>query len=163
MKNAFLLFFLICSTKAFAQAPVIQWQKSLGGSRVDVANSIGQTTDGGYIVVGISNSNDLEVSGNHGSLDYWLVKLNDTGLIQWQRSLGGDTADAAYSVQQTTDGGYIVAGESMSLDGDVSGNHGYYDGWIVKLNDTGAIQWKKCVGGDTTDYGSSIRQTTDGG
>jgi len=79
----------------------------------------------------ISGSNDSEVSGNHGIYDYWIVKLNDTGAIQWQKSLGGDTIDNAYSIRQTSDGGYIVAGFSGSNDGDVSGNHGSYDYWIV--------------------------------
>jgi len=163
MKRAFLLFLFLCSTKAFAQAPAIQWQKCLGGSGADVGYSIRQTTDGGYIVAGYSNSNDSEVSGNHGGRDYWIVKINDTGAIQWQKSLGGSMDDKAYSLQQTTDGGYIVAGESQSNDGDVSGNHGADNYWVVKLNDTGAILWQKCLGGSTIDVAWSIQQTIDGG
>lgn len=143
---------------------VIQWQKSLGGTGSDLANSIVQTADGGYIVAGFSDSNNGDVSGNHGSSsDCWIVKLNDLGVIQWQKSIGGSNYDDAYSIVQTTDGGYIVAGVSSSNDGDVSGNHGTFDYWVVKLNSLGVIQWQKSLGGSSDDYAYSIVQTTDGG
>jgi len=141
----------------------IQWQKCLGGSREDVAKSIQQTSDGGYIVAGITPSNDGDVSGNHGSADYWIVKLDETGKIQWQKCLGGSDGDGAFSIQQTSDGGYIVAGVAYSNDGDVSGNHGDSDYWIVKLDETGKIQWQKCLGGSSYDEAYSIQQTSDGG
>src|SRR5688500_13825170 len=80
--------------------------------------------------------------------------------IQWQKALGGTSSDGAQS-KQTTDGGYIVAGGSHSNDGDVSGNHGLDDAWIVKLAATGNIQWQRCLGGSNDDYASSIQQTTD--
>ena len=89
---------------------IIQWQISLGGSNSDNASSIQQTIDGGYIVAGTSYSNDGDNSDNQGDGDYWVVKLNDSGNIEWQKSLGGTYLDQAYSVQQTIDGGYIVAG-----------------------------------------------------
>lgn len=85
------------------------------------------------IVVGGSMSNDGDVSDNHGDYDYWVVKLNNSGVLQWQKSLGGSGKDQARSVQQTTDGGYVIAGGSRSNNGDVTGNHGDYDFWIVKL------------------------------
>ncbi len=141
----------------------IQWQKSIGGSRDDLAYSIQQTSDGGYIVVGNSYSNDGDITGNHGSTDFWIVKLTNNGSIQWQKSLGGSNQDIGRSVYQTSDGGYIVAGASNSKDGDVTGNHGVYDAWIVKLNSTGIIQWQKSLGGSDYDYAHSIQQTSDGG
>ena len=115
--------------------PDISFAKYLGGSD-DEARSIQQTSDGGYIVAGYTGSNDGDVSGNHGrgSFDYWIVKLDETGKIQWQKCLGGSSYDEAYSIQQTSDGGYIVAGYTGSNDGDVSGNHGYTDYWVVKLD-----------------------------
>ncbi|MCX6689888.1 MAG: PGF-pre-PGF domain-containing protein [Methanoregula sp.] len=142
---------------------VIEWQKSLGGSDEDVATSIRQTSDGGYIVAGYSASNDGNVSGNHGGYDYWIVKLSGTGAIQWQKSHGGSGDEKPYSVQQTSDGGYIVAGYSASHDGDVTGNHGGNDDWIVKLSSIGDIQWQKSHGGSGDDEAYSIRETTDGG
>jgi PKD repeat protein len=124
-------------------AGVIQWKKALGGSGNDLAQSIQQTTDGGYIVFGYTTSNDGDVSGNHGYVDYWMVKLNSSGTIQWQKTLGGTgqegynnipfEVDGAHSIQQTTDSGYILAGYSKSNDGDVSENHGNFDYWVVKL------------------------------
>ena len=84
-------------------------------------------------MAGSTISNDVDVSGNHGNNDYWIVKLNGSGILQWKKCYGGMATDQAYSIQQTTDAGYIVAGHSYSNDGDVSGNHGSADYWIVKL------------------------------
>ncbi|WP_228458135.1 T9SS C-terminal target domain-containing protein [Chryseobacterium schmidteae] len=142
---------------------IIEWQKSLGGSYGDIANSIQQTSDGGYIVAGESSSINGDVTGNHGNADYWIVKLDSSGNIQWQKSLGGSNRDAANSVKQTLDGGYIVAGESNSTNGDITGNHGNSDYWIVKLDPSGILQWQKSLGGSLYDVANSIQQTSDGG
>ena len=142
MKNLFLIVTLISATLLYAQAPEIEWQKCLGGSGEDYATSIQQTSDGGYIVAGYSYSNDGDISNSHGNADYWIVKLDHAGNIQWEKSMGGSSTELAYFVQQTSDGGYIVAGESSSNDGDVSGNHGSEDYWIVKLDDAGNLQWE---------------------
>jgi PKD repeat protein len=155
--------FITCFMALNAQAQTIEWQKCLGGSFYDDARSIQQTTDGGYIVAGYTKSNDGDVSGNHGSSDYWIVKLNATGDTTWTKCLGGSNDDYAHSIQQTTDGGYIVAGYTESNDGDVYGNHGSSDYWIVKLNATGDTTWTKNLGGSGYDYALSIQQTTDGG
>lgn len=164
MKNLFLLtisiFYL---TGLCAQAPEIEWQKSFGGSANDVANSIQQTSDGGYIVAGSSNSNDGDVAGNYGSNDFWVVKLSGAGNIEWQKSYGGSNWDVAYSIQQRTDGGYIVAGKTYSDDGDITEDHGSGDVWVVKINNIGDIEWQKSYGGSGDDIAFSIQQTTDGG
>jgi len=141
----------------------IAWQKSLGGNDHDQGRSIQQTLDGGYIVAGTSRSNDGDVSGNHGDYDYWIVKLTNTGAISWQKTLGGSGYEDVASIQQTLDGGYIVAGYSFSNDGDVTGNHGNNDYWIVKLTNTGAISWQKTLGGSGYESAYHIRQSTDGG
>jgi len=143
----------------------IQWEKALGGSNAEVAEDIMQTFDGGYIVTGYTNSNDGagEVSGNHGTWDYWVVKLSAAGDIIWQRSLGGSFQDLGYSIKQTTDSGYIVAGSSFSDDGNVSGNHDSADAWVVKLSPTGGVQWEKSLGGSRNEDARSIKQTSDGG
>ncbi len=141
----------------------LEWQKSFGGTNNDYIHSIQQTTDGGYIFAGLTASNNGDVTNNYGSFDYWVVKLNNIGTIQWQKSLGGSGNDNAFSVQQTTDGGYIVAGVAYSSDGDVTGFHGGADDWIVKLNNSGTIEWKKNLGGSSDDFAHSIQQTADGG
>lgn len=140
------------------------WQKSLGGSDSEEAKSIGQTTDGGYIITGYTNSNDFDVSGNHGNRDYWVVKLNNIGNIEWQKTLGGSGDDTAYSIQQTLDGGYIVSGNSNSNDGDITNSIGQTDFWLVKLNNIGTIEWQKTFGGSTYfDFEPYTIQTNDGG
>jgi hypothetical protein len=145
------------------QAPYLQWEKLYGGNNSDEASSVQQTTDGGYIVAGLTLSNDRDVSGNHGSYDAWIVKLKIDGNLQWQKSLGGSGGDNANSILQTTDGGYIIAGSTDSNDGDVSGNHGQTDAWIVKLSAAGNIQWQKTYGSSGNDAAYSIQLTTDGG
>lgn len=168
------IFFSLCGIMGNSQAPAIQWQKSLGGTIYnDIAHSIQQITDGGYIVAGISYSNDGDVTGHHGNGDFWVVKLNNNGGLQWQKALGGSGEDAAYSVRQTVDGGYIVAGYTKSPnDGDVTGrfeadydsNHNWYrDYWIVKLDNNGNLEWQKAFGSYGNQEAFSVRQTTDGG
>lgn len=148
----------------FSQSPPIEWQKSFGGSKRDKAYSIKQTIDGGYILIGYSDSEDDDVSGNHGLNDYWILKLDSQGNIKWQESLGGKMIDEPYSIEQTEDGGYILVGNSDSEDGDVGGTHSRsYDYWVVKINNNGKIQWEKSLGGTGNDWGQSIRQTKDGG
>ena len=146
-----------------AQAPAIQWQKSFGGTADETAYAIQTTTDGGYVVAGRSNSINWDVTGNHGGNDYWVAKLDATGIIQWQKSLGGSSNDVSRSIQTTSDGGYILAGYSNSTDGDVTGNHGNDDCWVVKLDATGNIQWQKSLGGSQGDAAYSIQTTSDGG
>ena len=141
----------------------IQWQKCLGGSNNDVGWYVEQTKDNGYVVIGYTNSNDAEISGNHGSWDYWVAKLDDTGRIQWQKCLGGDTVDIPRCIQQTTDSGYIITGGTLSTNGDVTAGHGGGDCWVIKLSKTGSLQWQQTYGGSSGDAGIAIKQTIDGG
>ncbi len=163
MKKILLIVAIIFSVGANAQAPAIQWAKCFGGSNGEFPSSVQQTTDGGYIVAGTTNSTDGDVTGSHGVLDYWIVKLNSIGVLQWQKTLGGGGDDLAYSIEQTSDSGYIVAGYTNSTNGDVTGNHGGLDYWIVKLNSIGVLQWQKTLGGSGDDRATSIQQTIDGG
>src|SRR6202008_91915 len=158
----------------------MQWKKCFGGSYYDVAPSIIQTADGGYIFAGTTSSTDGDPIGQHGPVastpDAWVVKLDASGNIQWQRCLGGSGSDYGRMVRQTSDGGYIVGAVTGSNDGDVTGNHGGTDLWIVKLDISGNTQWQKALGGTygeggyqgmtTTGYNFSfmgLEQTTDGG
>lgn len=151
----------------------ITWQKLLGGSLSDQFRSIQQTDDGGYIVAGqssSSNSGTLAGIMNHGTVpptnDYWILKLDSLGETSWQKLLGGSQSDVAKDIRQTPDGGYIVIGESASSNsGDLSDllNNGSSDWWVVKLDSTGGIQWKKLMGGQDADVANGIRATKDGG
>jgi len=129
----------------------IEWQKTYGGSRSDSASSIQQTNDGGYIVAGKTESFGAEYN------DIWVLKLSSAGDIDWQKTYGGSGSDGASSIQQTSDGGYIVAGEIGSFgarDKDI---------WILKLSSTGAIEWQRTYGGSEWETDPSIKQTNDGG
>ena len=141
----------------------VQWQKCFGGSNYDSGGSIIQTTDGGYIFCGNTESNDGDVTGNHGYTDVWVVKLSATGIIQWQKCFGGTYSDLGSTIMQISGGGYIFSGFTFSNDGDVSGNNGSDDGWVVKLDSLGNIIWQKCYGGGSYDQISQLRSTSDGG
>ena len=137
------------------------WQKCFGGSAPDAAYSIIQASDGGFAFVGYTNSNNGDVSGRHGDStnigrDIWVVKLDSLGTLQWQKCLGGFEDDWASSIIQIADSSFIIAGSTNSNDGDISGNHGGRDAWVVKLNSLGAIQWQKCFGGTYDDQVFSV-------
>ena len=162
--GVFILFF--CFDDTFAQAPSIYWQKSFGGTSGEDFRSIDFTSDGGYILAGNSESNDGDLVSNYGETDYWVVKLDDLGNIEWQKNYGGSDYDAVQSISQTSDNGYFIAGYSFSEDGDISGHHGttdYADFWILKTDTAGNIQWKKILGGTNSDFPYSSQQTNDGG
>ena len=141
----------------------LQWQKCVGGSLMDVFQDVLQTVDGGYIAVGYSYSNDSNVSGNHGKSDFWIVKLSSTGSLVWQKCYGGSKIDIAYKVIQCMDGEFLIAGSTESNDSNVNGNKGNSDGWLVKVNGSGVLQWQKCFGGMSNDAIRSIQQTADSG
>jgi hypothetical protein len=88
----------------------IAWQKTYGGSEDDRANMIECTTDGGYIVAGYSNSYDGDIGLNYGVHDFWILKLDEFGSIQWEKTEGGTYYEQASSIKETPDGGFIVAG-----------------------------------------------------
>lgn len=166
-KITLFLIFLISFLSNAQSPPAIQWQRTLGGSDWDQGHSVWATNDGGSIIVSYSPSTDGNVTGNHGNGDYWVAKLDNSGNIQWQKSLGGSNYDMPHEIQQTSDGGYIVVGESSSIDGDVTGHHDvagtYSDYWVVKLNSVGSIQWQKSIGGSSMDIAQTIAETSDGG
>jgi len=146
----------------------IQWQNTIGGNAIDELKSLKQTADGGYILGGNSNST---ISGDKtedhlgGFSDYWVVKLNATGAIQWQNTIGGDLQDYFTSLQQTADGGYMLGGFSDSnISGDkTEDSNGARDYWVVKLDSIGVILRQNSIGGSLNDYLASLQQTADGG
>ncbi len=145
----------------------IVWQKCYGGSGNDDGELIIETNDGGYIITGVTGSRDGDVSDTIGEL--WVVKINNIGNIQWQKRYGGSGNDISYSIKQTMDGGYIIAGCTDSRDGDVVGHHNTngniidLDGWLVKIDSVGKLEWQKCLGGSDDDRLTDIQITDDGG
>ena len=145
------------------------WQKAFGGSFNDQANSITATSDGGAVIAGWSNSNDGDVSGLHGTAggaaDLWVFKIDANGSLQWSKTFGGTGNDYGQSVKQTNDGGFIVAANTYSHDGDVAGNHdnsgATADVWAVKLDASGTLVWQKNYGGSLQDEANCVIQCTD--
>lgn len=168
-KLSLLIALLVLTINSHGQAPDLQWQKSYGGRADEIAKNAQQTFDKGYVIGGWSSSNNGDITGSHGSTDYWILKLDSLGNKVWQKTLGGSNADESaddlggIAVQQTMDSGYIVAANTQSSDGDVTNYKGSKDFWIVKLNASGVIQWQKTYGGSSYDEATCIQQTADSG
>jgi hypothetical protein len=127
------------------------WQKCLGGSNSDWASSVIQTNDRGFILTGLTYSNDGDITSNHGSNDVWVIKVDSVGNIQWQKCFGGTGNDVGTSIIQNEDSTYIFAAITNSADGDVTHSYAAGDGWVVKINPTGSILWEKTFGGTGAD------------
>ena len=176
MIKKFILFSLLfCFELSFSQFGDIQWNYTYGGSGYEEWPHIIQLSEGGYLLVGSSTSNNYDVSENHGvnhQKDIWIVKLANDGQIVWEKSIGGSDGDLPRGVQQTEDGGFIIIGETFSDDYDVSYNIEFLNLWLVKLSSNGEIEWEKTLFNDPNDgtheYGDyftagDIKQTDDGG
>jgi hypothetical protein len=148
-----------------------QWDKTFGGSEADELRALQQTSDNGFVIGGVSSSpvSGSKTSGRFGgnTPDYWIIKLDANGNAQWDRTFGGAEADELNDLQQTSDGGYILAGHSFSS---ISGNKsaGTFgtntsDYWFVKLDAGGNKQWDKSYGGNDSEQLFSAQQTSDGG
>jgi len=142
----------------------VVWIKNFGGSGDDTAQSVIETTDGGYAVLGYTNSTDGDLQGKAQNVnDYWLLKLDSDGNLQWSKTYGGSKDDRGQAIIQTLDGGYAITGYAMSDDGDGSNNNGFHDNWILKLNAQGNLEWEKSFGFSGHDHSYDLVQTTDGG
>jgi len=128
----------------------VEWTQTYGGAEYDAANAMVQTGDGGYAIAGQT------YSFGAGDSDFWLVKVDSSGSLQWNRTYGTPTADESTSVIQTSDGGYALAG--YSTDSYASKNL-----WFVKTDSSGNMQWNRTYGGSGSDYANSVVQTSDGG
>jgi hypothetical protein len=141
-----LLLFLFLPAAAYGQ-----WIATYGGEYEEQVHSIQQTSDGGYIVAGRTDS------FGEGQTDMWVLKLDASGNVSWQKTYGGTSSDFASTIQQTSDGGYIVAGNTYSYsdkEGDI---------WVLKLDASGNVSWQKTYGGTSSDFARTIQQTSDGG
>lgn len=139
------------------------WQKCYGGSNDEAANDLIETTDGALLIAGYTSSSDGDIGINHGQEDIWLVKISIDGALQWEKTFGGSGNERAAQVLQTTDGGYIIAGYTDSPDGSSGKNTGDKDAWLIKVDNTGNIQWQKKYGGPYDDVASSLTINNLGG
>ncbi|HPC36726.1 MAG TPA: hypothetical protein PLO79_08940 [Candidatus Marinimicrobia bacterium] len=127
------------------------WDKTFGGSSHDIGNSVQQTSDDGFIITGYTESYGA------GYDDVWLIKTDASGNKLWDRTFGGSSYNRGYSVQQTSDGGFIITGNTYSY------GAGYYEVWLIKTDGSGNQLWDKTFGGSSGDIGTSVQQTSDGG
>jgi len=142
---------------------VKEWSNYYGGTFTDTAYSAIQTNDNGYIIVGSSDSTDVNISNNKGNYDFWIIKISELGTLIWEKSFGGDQVDEARSISQMADGNYLVIGDTRSSNIDVSQNNGATDVWIIKISPEGSLIWEKTLGGSSFDVGRSISKTQDDG
>jgi hypothetical protein len=129
----------------------LSWAKTIGGTNGDYGYSIQQTSDGGYIITGYTSSFGA------GGDDVFVIKLDSSGNLSWAKTIGGTNSDLGYSIQQTSDGGYIITGGSVSF------GPRYSDVFVIKLDSSGNLSWAKTIGGTDGEIGHSIQQTSDGG
>ncbi len=132
--------------------PDREWNETYGGVHHDEAFAAIETNDTGYAIAGVTNSFG---AGEH---DFWLVKINSSGKMEWNMTYGNPYHDQAYSMVETTDGGYAIAGETAH-----GPTHSNMDFWLVKTDSSGNVQWNKTYGGTDDDHGEAVVQTTDGG
>jgi hypothetical protein len=143
---------LLCVSLVFSvEADAAMWSQTYGGTSDDYGRSVVQTSDGGYAIAGYTWSYGAGIT------DVWLIKTDASGTAQWNQTYGGTGEDVGYSVVETSDGGYAIAGETQSY------GAGQYDVWLVKTDATGTVQWNQTYGGTWNDYGYSVVQTSDGG
>ncbi len=168
-----LCFFILfsCSKKdVFGIPEVIEttikldFVETLGGSKNEAFSSIKKTADGGYIIVGFTQSNDFDFdSKTNESFDYLVAKFSFDNTLEWQKTFGGSEDDRAADIVQTLDGGFAVLGYSKSSDIDVSANAGAQDFWLLKISSSGSLLWEKTFGFSGADFGTALLATKDGG
>ena len=129
----------------------LQWTKTIGGPGNEIGFSLIQTSDGGYVLAGTTESFGV------GGSDVYIVKLDANGNLQWTKTIGGPKGEGGRSIIQTSDGGYAITGATKSF------GAGVEDVYVVKLDANGNLQWTKTIGGENNDWGNSLIQTSDGG
>ncbi|TGD56522.1 T9SS type A sorting domain-containing protein [Flavobacterium humi] len=163
--RSFLLLVFSFAFTAYSQD--ILWEKSLGGKHAEFLFDAIATPDYGFILAGssISDKNGSKTDGNKGNYDYWLWKMSEKGEAEWQKSFGGPDMDLLQSIQLTADGGFILAGTSLSPKGQdkKDDSKGGADFWIIKLDAKGNELWQKTIGGTGQEKLKTIIQTRDGG
>ncbi|TDQ22010.1 hypothetical protein [Tenacibaculum caenipelagi] len=140
----------------------IEWRKYFGGTNTDTCYGVAETSDG-YILIGSSDSKDVDIKDNKGAYDFWIVKTDKNGNLLWEKSFGGTEIDEARAITKTDDGSFIIIGDTRSSDKDIDQNNGGADVWAIKITPQGELIWQKNYGGSSFDVGRSVHKTSDGG
>ncbi|CAL2094150.1 conserved protein of unknown function [Tenacibaculum sp. 190524A02b] len=139
-----------------------EWSKYFGGNFTDTPQSVIETINGDFIIGGTSDSSDVDIKNNQGTYDFWVVKIDKTGKLLWEKSFGGSQIDESFGMVETNDNDFVLVGNTRSTDKNVSQNNGAADLWLVKINTQGNLLWEKTFGGTSFDVGNSIKTMKDG-
>lgn len=137
------------------------WEKSYGGKEIDESYQIIRTAEGNFLIVGETRSSDQDVSSQKGGADIWVLKIDDSGEMLWEKTYGGSSFDAAKAITLTNDGNYLIAGNTRSIDNDVTNNNGENDIWVLKIDPSGNLIWQKTIGGSGIDLANDIVELND--
>ncbi|MAZ72961.1 MAG: hypothetical protein CMC70_07415 [Flavobacteriaceae bacterium] len=139
-----------------------EWSRYYGGSFTDTAYDAVETATGGYLIAGTSDSQDVDITGNIGEYDYWILNINSNGDIIWKKNFGGNEIDLVYVLTKTNDGNYLLVGDTRSADGDVTNLIGNADVWAVKINESGTVLWAKNYGDTQFESARDVVALSDG-
>lgn len=129
----------------------LEWSQYYGGTFTDTAYAATETQTGDFLIVGSSDSEDVDISNNKGSYDFWVLKLSSSGNMLWEKSFGGSEIDQARDIIATDDGNFLIVGDSRSQNSDLNNNYGASDIWVVKINPEGELLWEASFGGSNFD------------
>ena len=142
----------------------VGFSQTIGGSKNEVLKSVIKTADGGYAVLGYTQSNDGDITSKIAeNFDFWLLKFDANNTLSWQQTFGGSKDDRGADLIKTSDGGFALLGFSKSSDNDLTSNAGFQDFWILKLSPSGEISWQQTFGFSGSDVGTTLLETEEGG
>jgi hypothetical protein len=167
------LFFFLCNCskddviiipEVIVNTGEVNSTKTFGGSKNDVFNAIVKTTDGGYVVLGYTQSNDFDIiNKTNESFDFWVMKFSSEDELLWNKTFGGSDDDRGVDIVATNDGGFALLGYASSSDINVAQNAGSQDFLVRKITADGTLSWQKTFGFSGSDKGISLLQTLDNG
>ena len=138
------------------------WSRYFGGTFTDTAYEAVETDNGDFIIIGSSDSTDVDIIDNKGAYDFWIIRINKSGDFVWRKNFGGSEIDLPYAITKTSDGNFIVAGDTRSNDQNVSNLYGNADVWLVKFDENGSIIWEKNYGGTQFESARDIVNLSNG-
>lgn len=140
---------------------VKEWSRYFGGTFTDEPFDVIQTAENDFIMVGSSDSNDVDITNNKGSYDFWVIKIAATGNLMWQKNFGGTEIDEAFGITSTNNGNFLIVGATRSDNKDVTLNNGAADAWLIKIDANGTLIWQKTIGEVDFETASKIKKTND--
>ena len=139
------------------------WSKYFGGLFTDTAYDVIPTNDNGFIIIGSSDSEDTDISNNIGSYDFWAVKVDNQGVLQWEQNYGGTQIDEAYKIIKTNNNNYLIVGDTRSEDEDISNTFGAADVWAITISEDGNLINQNSYGGENFDVSRSVISDSENG